>query len=93
MFCLSACPLALALTVTVFALSTHLLSLRLCTLPFLASDEKVEYSYINLLRNAERYTGYKGEHANRVWGAIYSQDIFKGVHDPATPPEQLVFYR
>lgn len=37
------------------------------------ADDKVEYAYINLLRNSERYTGYKGEHAARVWGAIYSQ--------------------
>jgi hypothetical protein len=59
----------------------------------LPADEKVEYSYINLLRNAERYTGYKGEHANRVWGAIYGQDMFKGVNSPDTPPEQRVFYR
>lgn len=56
-------------------------------------DDKVEYAYINLLRNSERYTGYKGEHAARVWGAIYSQDIFKDVNSPDTPPEQRVFYR
>lgn len=56
-------------------------------------DEKVEFSYINLLRNSERYTGYKGEHAARVWGAIYTQDMFKGINTPSTPPEQRVFYR
>ncbi|KAI3432253.1 hypothetical protein D9Q98_003814 [Chlorella vulgaris] len=57
-------------------------------------DEKVEYSYINLLRNSERYTGYKGEHAARVWGAIYGQKMFAGAADPANcPPEQRVFYR
>ncbi|EFN52155.1 hypothetical protein CHLNCDRAFT_26991, partial [Chlorella variabilis] len=56
--------------------------------------EKVEFSYINLLRNSERYTaGYKGEHAARVWGAIYTQDMFKGINTPSTPPEQRVFYR
>ena len=37
------------------------------------ADDSVEFAYINLLRNAERYTGYKGEHAARVWGAIYDQ--------------------
>lgn len=58
------------------------------------TDEKVEYSYINLLRNSERYTGYKGEHAARVWGAIYGQKMFAGAADPANcPPEQRVFYR
>lgn len=57
------------------------------------ADDKVEYSYINLLRNSERYTGYKGEHAARVWGAIYSQDMFRGVNEDGAPPEQRVFYR
>jgi hypothetical protein len=28
-----------------------------------------------------------------VWGAIYGQDMFKGVNSPDTPPEQRVFYR
>lgn len=53
----------------------------------------MEYSYINLLRNGERYTGYKGEHANRVWGAIYEQKCFQGVHDPDAAPERRVFYK
>ncbi|PRW61602.1 endoplasmic reticulum oxidoreductin 1 [Chlorella sorokiniana] len=56
-------------------------------------DDKVEYAYVNLLRNAERYTGYKGEHAARVWTAIYGQDMFKGINSPTTAPEQRVFYR
>ncbi|PSC73520.1 endoplasmic reticulum oxidoreductin-1-like [Micractinium conductrix] len=56
-------------------------------------DDKVDFAYINLLRNSEKYTGYKGEHAARVWGAIYGQEMFRGINDPDTPPEQRVFYR
>ena len=57
------------------------------------TEKAVEYSYINLQRNPEKYTGYKGEHANRVWGAIYGQQIFEDLHSPDTPPEKRVFYR
>ena len=35
----------------------------------------------------------QGEHAARVWGAIYGQEMFRGINDPDTPPEQRVFYR
>ena len=53
----------------------------------------VEFSYINLLRNAERYTGYKGEHANRVWKAIYDQPCLQDATKPETPAEKRVFYK
>lgn len=56
------------------------------------SDEGVDYSYINLLRNDERYTGYKGEHAARVWGAIYGQPCLQAAVTAAVP-EARVFYR
>ncbi|GFR42593.1 hypothetical protein Agub_g3523, partial [Astrephomene gubernaculifera] len=46
-----------------------------------ASEE--EYLYVNLLINPERYTGYAGEHAHRIWNAIYSQSCFQ---NPAAPP-------
>ena len=35
-----------------------------------------EGSYINLLENPERYTGYAGESAKKVWGAIYNENCF-----------------
>jgi ERO1-like protein alpha len=35
-----------------------------------------EYIFVNLLANPERYTGYQGEHAHRIWDAIYSQSCF-----------------
>lgn len=63
--------------------------------PWMPDDTGVEYSYINLMRNAERYTGYKGEHANRVWTAIYQQPCFEGVQNASAdiPPERRVFYK
>lgn len=61
--------------------------------PWMPDENGVEYSYINLLRNGERYTGYKGEHANRVWSAIYQQPCFEGVLSPDAPAERRVFYK
>jgi hypothetical protein len=37
--------------------------------------------YVDLKLNPERFTGYKGEHANRIWGAIYSQGCFHGLRE------------
>lgn len=63
--------------------------------PWMPDDNGVEYSYINLLRNVERYTGYKGEHANRVWAAIYQQPCFADVINASStiPAERRVFYK
>lgn len=35
-----------------------------------------EGSYINLLDNPERYTGYAGESAKKVWSSIYQENCF-----------------
>lgn len=41
-------------------------------------DEKPEdLHYVDLSRNPERYTGYKGDSAQRVWRSIYSENCFK----------------
>lgn len=56
-----------------------------------ADDAGVEYAYINLLRNPERFTGYAGEHAARVWQAIYGQPGLEAGASAA--PELRVFYR
>lgn len=37
--------------------------------------------YINLLENPERYTGYSGLQAQRIWRAIYEENCF-------TPPDE-----
>jgi ERO1-like protein alpha len=50
--------------------------------PWTADDEAeagADMTYVNLVLNPERYTGYAGEHARRVWDAIYAQPCFDGV--------------
>lgn len=49
-------------------------------------------TYVNLLLNPERYTGYKGESARRIWRSIYAENCFKdGENDTCT--EKRIFYR
>ena len=48
-------------------------------------------TYVNLLQNPERYTGYSGESAARVWRAIQQENCFGGEDD--TCLEKRVFYR
>ncbi|XP_061389311.1 ero1-like protein [Musca vetustissima] len=44
---------------------------------FCIIDENDEGSqYVDLLLNPERYTGYKGESAHRVWNSIYKENCF-----------------
>ncbi|KAJ3013097.1 UNVERIFIED_CONTAM: hypothetical protein HDU68_000874 [Siphonaria sp. JEL0065] len=40
-----------------------------------------EIPYVNLLKNPERFTGYAGDSAARVWGAIYKENCFDGGDD------------
>ncbi|VDL95870.1 unnamed protein product, partial [Schistocephalus solidus] len=47
-----------------------------------ASDKLI---YVDLLRNQEKYTGYKGPSAYRVWSAIYRENCFE-------PPSELVSF-
>eukprot|EP00798_Chlamydomonas_sp_ICE-L_P013399 gene13400-19250_t len=51
-----------------------------------------EYLYVNLLANPERYTGYQGEHAHRIWSGIYGQACFT-TEFLNTCEESRVFYR
>ncbi|XP_027846636.2 ero1-like protein isoform X2 [Aphis gossypii] len=44
-----------------------------CTLP----DDDGEAEYVDLSLNPERYTGYKGPSANRVWNTIYMENCFR----------------
>lgn len=39
-------------------------------------DDDEDSHYIDLLVNPERYTGYSGESAHRVWRAIYEENCF-----------------
>ena len=36
-----------------------------------------ELTYVNLLLNPERYTGYAGPSARRIWDAVYSENCPK----------------
>lgn len=35
-------------------------------------------TYVNLQLNPERYTGYTGPSARRIWDAVYSENCPKG---------------
>lgn len=35
--------------------------------------------YVDLMKNPERFTGYSGDSANRVWRSIYEENCFGGV--------------
>lgn len=41
--------------------------------------------YVDLLKNPERFTGYSGEPANRIWRAIYEENCFNLLGDGTTP--------
>ena len=38
-----------------------------------------ECIYVDLTLNPERYTGYGGESATRIWNAIYEENCFRQV--------------
>lgn len=63
----------------------------------------VEGVYVNLLDNPERFTGYAGESARRVWRAIYEENCFNMVsnmdssnrkisHNPVNNRHQLASF-
>lgn len=67
-------------------------------------DGDTEAKYVDLLLNPERYTGYKGQSAHRIWHSIYMENCFRPDHvynNPYIPDERLndmclehrVFYR
>lgn len=44
-----------------------------CTLP----DEDGNAQYVDLKLNPERYTGYSGPNAHRIWRVIYLENCFR----------------
>jgi hypothetical protein len=58
------------------------------TAELLASSDA---SYVNLLENPERFTGYSGPSAQRVWRAIQQENCFGEQGDVCL--EKRVFYR
>ncbi|VDL17149.1 unnamed protein product [Hymenolepis diminuta] len=71
----------------------------------LGDDSDESLIYVDLLKNIEKYTGYKGESSQRVWGSIYWENCFKSTPpkvyggipyspvDTATCKEKRLFYR
>ena len=37
---------------------------------------RIEGEYIDLIENPEKFTGYSGPSAHRIWGAIYDENCF-----------------
>ncbi|XP_075782324.1 ERO1-like protein alpha isoform X1 [Pelodiscus sinensis] len=53
-----------------------------------ADDEQSpDAEYVDLLLNPERYTGYKGPEAWKIWNSIYEENCFKphNIRRPLTP--------
>lgn len=45
---------------------------------FCIIDDSPNHSeYVDLLLNPERYTGYKGKSAHRIWDSIYKENCFR----------------
>lgn len=42
-----------------------------------SEDHCTDCDYVDLTRNPERFTGYSGESAHRVWRAIYEENCFR----------------
>jgi hypothetical protein len=55
----------------------------------LEDEDDQDGAYINLLENPERYTGYAGESANRVWQSIYNENCF-GIPNQLSQIEQIM---
>jgi hypothetical protein len=60
-----------------------------CTLDPLESSETCDF--IDLLKNEEKFTGYAGPTANRIWSKIYSELCFLPEEVPF-PDELNVLY-
>jgi ERO1-like protein alpha len=62
----------------------------------MCTDEP-DFHYIDLHRNPERFTGYSGPTATRIWAAIYGENCFtSGDADPTSSDiciEKRAFYR
>lgn len=66
--------------------------------PWTAEDESVDDNalYVDLMLHPERYTGYTGEEAHRIWNAIYEQNCFlelSGQRKSDSCTEKRILYR
>ena len=48
-------------------------------------DASPDAVYVDLLKNPERFTGYAGPSANRVWRSIYEENCFGGIQFTEPP--------
>ena len=53
--------------------------------------ENREQEFIDLIKNPERFTGYDGESAHKVWRAIYEENCFQPEPWPMTQNELASF--
>ena len=71
--------------------------------PIHCTDDDSGLQYVDLLLNPERFTGYSGPSAHRIWNSIYQENCFKEeassykslLQGDAAEPclEKRVFYR
>lgn len=45
-------------------------------------DKDIDAEYVDLSLNPERYTGYKGPSAHRIWRSIYQENCFRSKTNP-----------
>eukprot|EP01086_Lenisia_limosa_P011854 TRINITY_DN3863_c0_g1_i1.p1 TRINITY_DN3863_c0_g1~~TRINITY_DN3863_c0_g1_i1.p1 ORF type:complete len:451 (-),score=82.55 TRINITY_DN3863_c0_g1_i1:7-1359(-) len=62
-------------------------------LMFTHVDDQDEMSYINLLENPEKYTGYSGYNSSRIWAEIYKHNCFQSGRVEEMCFEERVFFR
>jgi len=62
---------------------------------FSTHSDPSQFVYVNLLKNPERFTGYSGASAHKVWDAIYTENCFTDLDgDPfGQCQEEIIFYR
>ncbi len=49
---------------------------------YVDTEESADMRYVNLLDNPERYTGYSGKAAHKIWDSIYKENCFEYVYMP-----------
>ncbi|XP_028804553.1 endoplasmic reticulum oxidoreductin-2-like [Neltuma alba] len=61
--------------------------------PWTSDDEtdNDELTYVNLQLNPERYTGYSGPSARRIWDAIYSENCPKYPSEESCQEEKILY--
>ncbi|KAK3004512.1 hypothetical protein RJ639_017962 [Escallonia herrerae] len=61
--------------------------------PWTSDDETddAEMTYVNLLLNPERYTGYTGPSARRIWAAIYTENCPKYPSGEICPEKRILY--